>query len=319
MARIRSVHPGLLTDEAFMTLTVESPLAIPLLVGLWMEADDAGTFEWKPLTLKARILPAITQNISELLDVLSKLNFIRSFEIEGKSLGVIRNFVKFQRPKSPKEVFAFTLESRRFAGFTDLGKRPNAGTGRPPSDDGSESVPNSVETTSEIEPQREEEGGRREEVGGGSLRERVTRAAQSAPLPKIETSEGEAPEPAEQFGQFWEAWPHKVAKAKAAKAFDLAAREPGFALPELLSGVARYVRDKPPDRQWLNPSTFLAERRWLDQPAPISPGGPPDNRRSNQSGRPRTVCDVGREHLEKLERGEPTFSYFDTGGSNALL
>ena len=72
MARIRSVHPGLLTDEAFMTLTVESPLAIPLLVGLWMEADDAGTFEWKPLTLKARILPAITQNISELLDVLSK-------------------------------------------------------------------------------------------------------------------------------------------------------------------------------------------------------------------------------------------------------
>ena len=70
MSRIRSIHPAILTDEEFMPLTVERPIAIALLVGLWIQADDAGVFEWKPLTLKAQILPAITDDFASMLDVL---------------------------------------------------------------------------------------------------------------------------------------------------------------------------------------------------------------------------------------------------------
>ena len=33
-------------------------------------------------------------------------------------------------------------------------------------------------------------------------------------------------------------------------------------------GVDRYIGSKPPDRPWLNPSTFLNQRRWEDEPAP---------------------------------------------------
>ena len=77
MARIRSIHPTILTDEAFMALTVERPLAVALLIGLWMEADDAGTFEWKPLTIKARILPAAADDVSGLLDVLVRNSFVK--------------------------------------------------------------------------------------------------------------------------------------------------------------------------------------------------------------------------------------------------
>src|SRR6478735_1092209 len=102
MARIRSIHPGLMSDEAFMTLTVENPVAIPLLLCLWMEADDDGVFEWKPLTLKAKALPAATVDINELLGILSGLNFIRQFSVDGKSYGAIRNFKHWQRPKLPK-------------------------------------------------------------------------------------------------------------------------------------------------------------------------------------------------------------------------
>ncbi len=56
MARIRSIHPGLWTDEAFVSLT---PYARLLFMGIWTECDDMGSFEWSPLKLKMRLLPAV--------------------------------------------------------------------------------------------------------------------------------------------------------------------------------------------------------------------------------------------------------------------
>lgn len=165
MARIRSVHPSLVTDEAYMELTVEAPLAIPLLLGLWMEADDAGVFEWKKLTIKARVLPAPAIDIEPLLNILAEKNFIRRFEVEGKIFGVVRNFARFQRPKEPKEVHPASGEMRAYAGFTGEGKRPNAGTGRKSNESTSEPLPKSAGTPSEKSPQMEEGGGKREEEG----------------------------------------------------------------------------------------------------------------------------------------------------------
>jgi hypothetical protein len=104
MPRIRSVHPGLFTDEAFMELTVGNPLAGLLLIGLWTEADDSGSFEWKLLTLKARLLPATVANIGELLEALAALRFIRRFDVGGRAIGVVRNFAVYQRPKEPVQV-----------------------------------------------------------------------------------------------------------------------------------------------------------------------------------------------------------------------
>jgi hypothetical protein len=130
MARIRSVHPGLLTDEAFAQLTVECPIAGLLMIGLWMQADDSGAFEWKPLTIKMSCLPAAPARVEDLLEVLLGVNVIRRFEIGGRSFGVIRNFVRWQRVKRPKDVHPFTAESRAYAGFVG-GKRPRAETGRP--------------------------------------------------------------------------------------------------------------------------------------------------------------------------------------------
>ena len=164
MARIRSIHPGLLTDEAFMTLTVECPLAVALLMGLWMEADDAGTFEWKPVVLKARCLPAAPGNMGDLLEALCAVDMVRRFEVEGKPYGVIRNFVKFQRPKDPKDVHPFNDETRAYAGFVE-GVRPHAGTGRKPTTPTSELLPNSPRTASGFSPQRKEVGGRMEDEG----------------------------------------------------------------------------------------------------------------------------------------------------------
>lgn len=65
---------------------------------------------------------------------------------------------------------------------------------------------------------------------------------------------------------FWPEYPHKVGRSTAAEAFVKARRK--ATLPEIMDGLARYKSDKPPDRQWLNPATFLNQQRWTDEPAP---------------------------------------------------
>jgi hypothetical protein len=145
MSRIRSIHPGLLSDEAFMTLTVEQPVAIPLLLGLWMEADDDGVFEWKPLTIKAKTLPAPLVDVNVLLELLVSLNFIRKFEASGKLYGAIRNFKHWQRPKLPKVKWPKGDDIAAYVGIA------------------SPSIPQSLPSDGENSSQREEVGGKRKE------------------------------------------------------------------------------------------------------------------------------------------------------------
>ena len=116
MARIRSVHPGLFTDEAFMNLSCDAQI---FLIGLWVEADDQGVFDWKPGTLRARIRPTKDGDISILLSELADANCIRKYEIEGKQFGAIRNFRKFQRPKTPNATHLTTAEIRKYVGLSE--------------------------------------------------------------------------------------------------------------------------------------------------------------------------------------------------------
>ncbi|WP_337902405.1 hypothetical protein, partial [Mesomycoplasma ovipneumoniae] len=81
MSRIRSVHPGLWTDEAFVSL---SGFARLLLIGVWTECDDKGVFAWSQLQLKMRILPADNVDTGELLAELIASGCVRKYEIGGK-------------------------------------------------------------------------------------------------------------------------------------------------------------------------------------------------------------------------------------------
>jgi hypothetical protein len=145
MARIRSVHPGLFTDEAFMSA---SPLARLLMIGLWTEAWDDGVFEWKPIVIKARLFPADACDVVALLDELSALHVIKRVERSGKAWGLIRNFRKFQRPKKPNSSGIATADDVEFLGPEHVSSEP---------------VPNQFRTSSEILPQMEDGGWRMEE------------------------------------------------------------------------------------------------------------------------------------------------------------
>lgn len=113
MARIRSVHPGLTTDEAFMAMSAYAKAAW---APLWTECDDQGVFEWKPIVLKARILPADNVDFTALLAEWEQLGVVCRFEDEGKSYGAVRNFRKFQRPKKPQSKYPLPDSVRPYVG-----------------------------------------------------------------------------------------------------------------------------------------------------------------------------------------------------------
>lgn len=70
----------------------------------------------------------------------------------------------------------------------------------------------------------------------------------------------------EQFEQFWNAFPNRVAKKAAQKSWSKAITlaEPN----EIIAGVERYKSAKPSGQAWLHPATFLNGMRWEDEYAP---------------------------------------------------
>lgn len=135
MARIRSIHPGLFSDPEFASL---SDAAAIFYLGLLTEADDNGIFDWNPAKLRIRLRPGKDGGVEALLSELEASDKIRSYEINGRKYGAIRNFRKFQRPKSPKSWFVIPSDFRNYVGLSD--------------------------GATEIPPQMEEGGGRREEI-----------------------------------------------------------------------------------------------------------------------------------------------------------
>lgn len=158
MARIRSIHPGLFTDEAFVSC---SPLARLLALGLWTESDDHGVFEWKPVTMKMRLLGADATAVEPLLTELMANNLVAKEEWGGKIYGLVRNFCIYQRPKAPTYRFELPRSFRTYVGLNKDGTRPNAHA----SPTNAPNIPNRFPIPTETHAQMEdgEESSRREE------------------------------------------------------------------------------------------------------------------------------------------------------------
>ena len=76
------------------------------------------------------------------------------------------------------------------------------------------------------------------------------------------------------FDAWWQFYPHKVGKADAQRKYEIALKRATPA--DLLDGLKRYVENKPPDRPWCNPATWLHQNRWLDEPATPPATGKPN-------------------------------------------
>jgi len=174
MSRIRSIHPGLWTDEAFVSL---SPMARLLLMGLWNECDDMGSFAWSPITLKMRVLPADSADAAVLLEEMTSAGMVMRYEVAGKHYGAVRNFCQFQRPKKPNSTHPQTPEVTAWVNTEARSTR-----------DGSEPVPHPLPTPPEKSRQMEDGGdkGRKNGEPNGSL---VNGHAVAVPEPEIDDDE----------------------------------------------------------------------------------------------------------------------------------
>lgn len=70
------------------------------------------------------------------------------------------------------------------------------------------------------------------------------------------------------FDDFWKAYPRKVGKLSAEKAFKKA-RSNGAKVPDIMDGLRLYLKTKPAYADWCHPATWLNQGRWMDEPDTI--------------------------------------------------
>jgi hypothetical protein len=116
MSRIRSIHPGLATDENFVTVSIPARYFFVLLL---TECDDQGVFEWKPLSLKMRLFPGDNIDVAAMLTELASIDAVRQYAINGRQLGAVRNFRKFQKPRFPNAVHPISEDIRNYVALTE--------------------------------------------------------------------------------------------------------------------------------------------------------------------------------------------------------
>ncbi len=156
MSRIRSIHPGFFTDEDLVQVSRDARL---LFLGLGVEADDKGIFEWKLTTIKMRLFPADHVDIDTLLAELVSIDAVAGYEVEGRKYGAIRNFRRFQRPKSPNDIHPMPADFRNYVGLPAAVSEPLPPKGEKP-------------------PQMEEGG----EDGGGRGRKKPVQVKEDLPV-----------------------------------------------------------------------------------------------------------------------------------------
>lgn len=188
MSRIRSVHPGFFTDEDIVSTSLAARL---LVIGLGVEADDKGVFEWKPITIKMKIFPADNVDVASLLGELESANVVRKYEINGRNYGAIRNFRKFQRPKTPNDIHPMTDIIGNYVGLTKTISEIQAPklTSFPPK--------------GEKSPQMEDGGGRKEDI----LRETEQRAREKSSVAATLIDPNFSPMLTEEAQRKVDAWP----------------------------------------------------------------------------------------------------------------
>lgn len=75
------------------------------------------------------------------------------------------------------------------------------------------------------------------------------------------------------FELFWKAYPRRIGKGAARKAFERAITK--APLDEMLAAIDAYIQNKPGWQDYCHPSTWLNQERWADEwetPGPPSTG-----------------------------------------------
>lgn len=282
MARIRTIKPDFWTNDKVLGI---KPLTRLLFIGMWNFADDFGRMDFSPVSIKARIFPndeIAADGVRDMLNEMCSADLLMVYSANGKEYIEITGW-DHQR-----------IDKRQASKIPAPFAEGSAIRGIPPT------PADLPRTTTTPAPGREGKG---EDSSGREGKKETREVALS-----IDRNE---------FHIFWTEWPNRVGKPTAVKAL-ASARKRGATFEAIMDGVRNYIRDKPPDRPWLNPATFLNQNRWEDQPATVTHGRIQEtenlvavSRRLASTGvafgeRPATpnVCDLpSGDHVRLLSQG----------------
>lgn len=230
MARTRNIKPSFFSNDDLAECCAHTRL---LFIGLWTLADKAGRLEDKPKRINAALFPYEEINCHELLVKLHGKKFITRYAVNGEPFIQINNFAKHQNPH-PKEQASTIPEPAEICEAVEL----------------------------HDEPCKEHDMSRSSFLQSiPSLSNPSSNPSISAAAPKRERGKKlEHPE----FENFYSRYPHKIGRRAASDKFYEAIQI--ASLGELLNGLSRYIKTKPPDRNWCNPATWLHQERWKDEP-----------------------------------------------------
>jgi hypothetical protein len=236
--RIRTLKPEILTDEKSAGL---SDTELRLFVSLIVMADDHGRFRANPAFVHSQVFWASgtsREASRDALDTLARLSLVILYEVAGQQYGKITNWEKHQKVDHP---------GKPLCPGPDEGIISSCGKS---SRDPRETLANIPET---LAPDRDRD---RDQDQDHIDRPAVARARRKG-----------KPEPAysDGFVRFWAAYPRKVAKPKAWKAW------PGDDLADVIvQAVAKQRPGLPEVRYIPHPATWLNARQWEDAPAAVT-------------------------------------------------
>lgn len=249
--RIRTIKPEFWTSESIGKLSRNARL---LFIGLWSLADDSGRLRGALPYLSGQLFPydsdATPANIAAWLAELCRLGMVRRYEVDGSGYLDIPKWLKHQKIEKPsKSRFPEFVEdsgnSRGIVGeasVTDLGPRTI----------GSRTLEGDL-------------GAGPTDHGNGPSLAQVAQPelALTAPPTPVQPQ-------AEPFDEFWQAYPRKVGKQAASRAFDAARKGGGTgAIVAAAKAFGASVAKWPKDRQEFvpHPATWLNQGRYDDDPA----------------------------------------------------
>lgn len=126
------------------------------------------------------------------------------------------------------------------------------------------------------------------------------------------------------FGIFWARYPAKVGKAAAERKFETVRKSGRVAWGDLMAGLDAYIANKPPDRDWCHPTTWLNQGRWDDQYGAKQGGNDAAGSRNQQKSASERTADMflagfaaaaGAQRVaDRLDRPDDPLAAGDGGG-----
>lgn len=253
----RLIREGIIDSAAVNSLTPEAEVFYRRLMNV---ADDHGRFDARPAVLRARLYP-LKLDFAKEADVAGWLNdcvragLVVRYEVDGKPYleicrfnQQIRSRSKYPSPAEHLLTDAQQMQSNRSADAQHLC------------------------TNAEAEAESNAESNA--EAGQSAVRSGPPQPAVATDAEKPKTSAKSSPETSDAFARFWLAYPRKINKAAAWKAFKALNPSPNlleqiFAALEVHKRLPRWTKD---NGEFIpHPSSWINGRRWEDDVGPIPP------------------------------------------------